>query len=240
MVEEGYQNVRESWPIYDTVLIGLSDNESAKYPGGFTSFAAMAAQDEIPFLNIRNSSEVGLSYTNISSKDKTPWPFYLDSFGIRFIYPDPNENASSEHNGVVAASKIFMHEVLDHCYFQFWIREDVRLTIKPAMMQAGFGPQGFIAGNSTQNSWFASLITNGQPNMGNRWRNVGYTMNIPRDTPIKGVLRFSEYGKALLRQLNTVAGFDFAEEDSFQALARIELTLFGKRDVQQRGEYHMD
>lgn len=235
-----YQNVRESWPIYDTVLIGLTEAQAAKYPGGFQTFTQMSQQDEIPFLNIRNSSEAGLSYTNISSKDKTPWPYYLDSFGMRFIYPTPNANGSAEHSAVLACSKIFETEILDHCYFQFSIREDIRLTIKPAMMQAGFGPQGFMAAVNTQNSFFVSNITNGQPNMGNRWRNVGYTMDIPRDTPIKGVIRFSPYGKLLLQQLNTVAGFDFEEQDTFQALARIELSLFGKRDVQQRGEYHMD
>lgn len=237
---EVFKNVRESWPIYDTVLIGLTEAESAKYPGGFQNFTAMAAVDEVPFLNIRNSSEAGLSYTNISSKDKTPWPFYLDSFGMRFIYPTPNVDAASEHSAVMAAANIFETEILDHCYFQFWIREDVRLTIKPAMMQAGFGPQGFMIGNSTQNTFFMQNVTNGNPNMGNRWRNVGYTMNIPRDTPIRGTLRFSEYGKGLLRQLANVAGFDFIGEDPYQALARIELTLFGKRAVQQRGEYHMD
>ena len=235
-----YKSVRESWMIYDTVLIGLDDEQSAKYPGGFTSFTAMSQQDEIPFLNIRNSSEAGMAYTNISSKDKTPWPFYLDSFGMRFIYPTPNINGASEHSAVIAGSKIFETEILDHCYFQFQIREDVRLTIKPAMMQPGFGPQGFMVGNFAQNSLFMSNITNGQPNMNNRWRNVGYTMNIPRDTPIKGLLRFSEYGKALLRQLGNVAEFDFADEDTFQALARIELTLCGKREVQQRGEYHYE
>lgn len=237
-VGKDYSNVRESWPMYDTVLIGLTEPEAAKYPGGFTSFTAMAAVDEIPFLNIRNSSEAGLSYTNISSKDKTPWLFFVDSFGMRFIYPTPNVNTSSEHTAVIAASKIFETEILDHCYFQFAIREDIRLTIKPAMMQAGFGPQGFMIGNSTQNSFFATNITNGQPNMGNRWRNVESAMTIPRDTPIKGTLRFSEYGKALLRQIDTVAGYDFVGEDPFQALARIELTLFGLREVQQRGEYH--
>lgn len=224
--------------MYDTVLIGLTEAEAAKYPGGFTSFTAMAAVDEIPFLNIRNSSEAGLSYTNISSKDKTPWLYYIDSFGMRWIYPTPNVNTSSEHSAVIASAKLFMQEIIDHCYFQFSVREDIRLTIKPAMMQAGFGPTGFMIGNSTQNSFFAETITNGNPNMNNRWRNVETAMTIPRDTPIHGALRFSEYGKALLRQLNTVAGFDFIGEEPFQALARIELSLFGLREVQQRGEYH--
>jgi hypothetical protein len=238
--ETEYKNVRESWPIYDTVLIGLTEQQAAKYPGGFTTFAAMSAQDEIPFLNIRNSSEAGLAYTNISSKDKTPWPYYLDSFGMRFIYPSPNANASSEHSAEVQASKIFEGEILDHCYFQFTIREDVVLTIKPAMMPAGFGPTGFMIGNSTQNSIFSDNMTNGNPDMRNRWRNVGASLMIPRDTPIKGSLRFSEYGKMLLQTLNAVAGYDFAEEEPVQALARIELTLFGKRDVQQRGEWHYE
>jgi len=239
-MENEYKQVRETWPVYDTVLIGLPEEAAAKVPGSFTSFTAMAAVDEVPFLNIRNSSEAGLAYTNVSSKDKTPWPLWAMTFGMRWIYPTPNANAASEHTAEMAASHIFETEILDHAYFQFSIREDIVLTIKPAMMPAGFGPAGYMVGNSTQNSFFIDNPNNGNADMRNRWRNVRAAMAIPRDTPIKGSLRFSEYGKYLLRYLNTVAGYDFATQDDVYAVARIELTIFGEREVQQRGEWHYE
>lgn len=236
----GFKNVMENFPIYDTVLIGLTSEQAAKYPGGYQNFTEMADAEEIPFLNVRNSSEVGGSYTNITSKDKLPWLYYLDSFGFRFLYPDPNVDAASEHTGIMAASKYFQTVVCEHGYFEFSIREDVRLRSKPMLLPAGFGASGFISGNQTQNSWFSTLITNGLAQIKNRWRNTQSAMEIPRDTPVKGSLRFSEYGKSLLRKMGNVAGLDFGDETPFQNIAMIELTLIGVRGVQQRGEYHQD
>jgi hypothetical protein len=105
-------------------------------------------------------------------------------------------------------------------------------------MPAGMGPTGFVQGNNAANNWIATTITNGVPDMGNRWKFVGKSITIPRDTPVRGRLYFSQYGKDLLTQLNAVSPLDF--EDEFNNVAMIELTLLGMRGVQQRGEYHMD
>lgn len=230
-----YNNVIETWQIYDTVRIGAS--VPANYPGGFPSFAAMAAADEIPFLNIRNSSEAGLGYTNVSSKDKLPWPFWLESLGMRFMYPDP-ETANGGEPGDFMLSKLFMAHLQEHAYFQFTVREDVIVTLKPAHMPAGMGPMGFSV---PLNPAFAmsSIITQGNPNMGNRWKFQGQPLNIPRDTPIKGVLKFTDYGKQLLTAMNLPGKLVFTNA-AVENEALIELTCRGKRGVQQRGEYHYD
>jgi len=231
-----FMNVVQWWEIFDRCLIGPSVDP--KWPGCFASFTTMAAAPEIPFLNIRSQSDVGPQYTNISSKDKIPWPFILESIGMRFLYPDPTVDSAAEHTAVMAATKIFQQYVCEHAIFEFWIREDIHLSLVPTMMPAGFGVTGYVAGNSTTNSWFSSTLNNGDPQGGNRWRFLDNLIKIPRECPIKGVLRFSEYGKDLLEQLDYVAPFDFLGETPFANMAMIEVTLRGKRGVQQRGEYH--
>lgn len=236
-MNEQYNNVIETWQIYDCVRIGK--NVPSKYPGGFNSFVQMALADEIPFLNIRNSSEAGLAYTNVSSKDKLPWPFWLESIGLRFLYPDPESPANpAPLLGDNVMGKMFQQVIQEHAYFQFQIREDTIVTLKPAHMPAGMGPSGYISSIGGITS-MGTVITQGQANMGNRWKFQGKPLNIPRDTPIKGILKFSDTGKQLLTAMGAPGEIPFGAA-VWTNEAMIELTLRGKRGVQQRGEYHYD
>lgn len=230
-----YKNVWESWMIYDTVVIGDGVDEAQNW---YASFAAMAAAPEVPFINVRTMSSVGGAYTNITSRDKFPWPFLLHSMGMRFMYPDPITDNSSPHTAIMAATKIFNQVLQEHSYFELEVREDVILRIKPSHMPAGMGPTGYVQGNNAANNWMATTITNGVPQLGNRWKFVGKAIEIPRDTPVRGRLYFSQYGRELLTALNAVSPLDFEEEENNYAL--IELTMLGTRGVQQRGELHYE
>lgn len=230
-----YKNVMESWMIYDNALIGPGVDTSHSW---YSSFANMAAQPEVPFINVRTLSSAGAAYTNITSRDKFPWLYYLHSMGMRFIYPDPTVDNSSPHTAIMAATKLFNQVIQEHAWFELEIREDVILRVKPSHMPAGMGPTGYVQGNNAANNWMATTITNGTPSLGNRWKFVGKTINIPRDTPVRGRLQFSQYGKDLLTEIDNVADLDFVE--AFDNVAMIELTLLGMRGVQQRGEYHYD
>jgi len=235
MVSTRYKNVMESWMIYDCALIGPGVDTSHNW---YASFTAMANAPEIPFINVRTSSSAGAAYTNITSRDKFPWMYKLHSMGIRFIYPDPTVDNSSPHTAIMSATKLFNQVVQEHAWFELELREDVVLRVKPSHMPPGVGVQGFTSSNNAQNNWMATTYTNGAPYMGNRWKFVGKTLDIPRDTPVRGRLYFSQYGKDLLTQIDEVADLDF--EDSFNNVAMIELTLLGMRGVQQRGELHYD
>jgi hypothetical protein len=235
MVSTKYKNVWESWMIYDTALVGPGVDTSHNW---YASFTAMAQAPEIPFINVRTLSSAGAAYTNITSRDKFPWPYLLHSMGLRFMYPDPTVDNSSPHTAIMAATKLFNQIVQEHAWFELEIREDVILRIKPTHMPAGCGVQGYVSQLNAQNNSIATTLTNGVPNLGNRWKFVGKTIQIPRDTPVRGRLYFSQYGKDLLTQMDEVSPLDF--EDEFNNVAFIELTLLGTRGVQQRGEYHYD
>jgi hypothetical protein len=235
MNEAQFKNVIESWMIYDTVLIGPGVNLANSW---FASFTTLGQATEVPFINVRTLSDAGPAYTNITSRDKFPWPYWLHSLGIRFLYPDPNEDTASSHTGVMAATKLFQQVIQEHSWFELNIREDTILRIKPTHMPPGMGVIGFTNANNAQNNYIATTYSNGAAQLGNRWKFVGKPIEIPRDTPVAGKLQFSQYGKDLLAQLGEVSGLDFLGEEAFPNIAMIELTMMGKRGVQQRGEYH--
>jgi hypothetical protein len=232
-----FKNVMEPWPIYDSVLIGPAVDTSKNW---YASFATMAQQPEIPFLNVRTLSDAGASYTNITSRDKFPWLYYCESIGIRFLYPDPVVDNASTHTAIMAATALFQKVIPEHAYFELQIREDVIYRACPAHMPAGIGVTGFVNGNNAANNFMMTTLTNGVPAMANRWKFVNGAIAIPRDTPVLARLFFSQYGKDLLTQLGAVSGFDFGGVSAFPNVAKIELTLFGVRGVQQRGEYHYE
>lgn len=231
------RNVEQNYEIYDTVLIGKGVDP--KYPGGFNSFGAMATADEVPFLNIRNSSEVGKGYTNITSKDKLPWGFYMESIGIRFMMPTPKETLDIEKSAEKAKAKFFMDTVNEHAHFEFLIREDTILTIKPSMIPAGIGAAGHQS--SVAGAPHSYIMTNGIPYVKNRFSYGRNPVAIPRDTPISGHLKFTENGKELLTAMGEVGELTFGTDTlpvPVNNIAMIELTLRGFRLIQQVGEYH--
>ena len=230
-----YKNVWEPWMLYDTALIGTGVDQGQNW---YADFVQLANAPEVPFLNVRTSSSAGSAYTNITSRDKMPWPFLLHSLGIRFLYPDPNVNNASTHSAIAAGTKIFQQILQEHCWFELEIREDTVLKAKPTHLPSGLGVTGFVSGNNAQNNWMYTTLTNGAPYLGNRWKFVGKELQIPRETPVRGKLFFSQYGKDLLGQLDAVSGFDFKGETAWPNIALIELTLLGLRGVQQRGELH--
>ena len=235
--------------IYDTLRIGMG--VAPDFPGGCGSFADVANKEELPFFNIRNSSEVGLAYTNVTSKDKTPWPFYLESLGVRFHLPDPFKlDEARVTSGNLAMAKMFETMLPDHMWGEFSIREDVRLIIKPSMCPPGYGPYGAMIMNLPVAPGVASsTFSSGEPVNTNRWKWVGADLEIPRDTPIKFVLKMSAYAKLLLKAMDTLPVLAFttpADPDTGARSpldlvneAHIEVTLRGKREVQQRGDYHV-
>ena len=237
MEESTPRNVEENYEIYDTVLIGKGVDE--KYPGGFASYAAMAAADEVPFLNIRNSSEAGKVYTNITSKDKLPWGFFMESIGIKFFVPTPIKVVDASLSAELAKAKFFMTTLQEHAYLDFLIREDTILTIKPTMIPSGtsaIGHESSVAGAP-----HSYLVSNGQAYVKNRFSYGRNPVAIPRDTPIKASLRFSELGKELLTAMGEVGDLEFGitgTEVEVHNTAMIELSLRGFRLVQQRGEWH--
>ena len=233
---EGAKQVHENTMLYDTCRIGTLVPE--KYPGGHQDFISLATPEHIPFLNVRNSSEAGLAYTNVTSKDKIPYPMVIESIGFKFHYPDPN--MSLIFSGDMSATKHFQMTLPQHAYFKFIVREDTVLILKPTMAPPGYGHTGQFGFYRVDMA--SAELNSGLPLLGNRWKWTGKALHLPDDTPIRAELYFSPYGKKLLEAMGSVYDLDFHEsepnpEGRFPNEAHIEISLRGKRWIQQRGEY---
>ena len=234
------RQVHEHWPIYDTVRIStVADAEN--YPGGFADMIAVAAADNLSFFNIRQASAVGNQYTNIQSKDKIPWPYWLDSIGLRFVCPDPISNITVYGQMLYAK---FFQELAWHSWVDLYISEDIKLTLCSCMMTPGYGVSGYGAGaNAAGVPQASSALEQGEGTLGNRFKWTGNKpVRIPVDTPYHAELNFSPYGKYLLAELgagNWMPAVNFGDDEvptTFDIEILIEMTLFGTRAVQQRGE----
>jgi hypothetical protein len=233
------RQARQTWIIYDTCRIGSLVPNS--FPKGYANPAMVAADDHVPFLDVRQSSEVGKAYTNITSKSKLPWPFDLESIGVRFVYPNPY------NSGIVvnadAAAKAWQEILPDHSWIEFGIREDTWLINKCSMTPPGYGPSGMAMYTNWQNNSFVSVEGQGNQAFGNRFRWIEGTIRIPADTPIWAKIYFSEYAKQQILNRIQLLPLDFKEgedasgEDTTPNELSIEVTLRGVRRIQQVGEY---
>jgi hypothetical protein len=233
------RNVRESWILYDTVRIreDIGDEPNSQQLG-YPSFVALQAAQEVPFLNIRNSSIAGQQYCNLDKTDSLAWAFSAESIGVEFFYPTPYNSQIAV--SADAAAKMFCEVLPAHTVLIFSIRQDDRLIIRPAMCPPGYGFYGNTSYLSSFNHQFAMIGSMGTPHMSNRFQWTGEALEIPRDTPIKARLIFSPYGKRILAALplNPV-DFNEGPAGEMENEAQIVVTIRGKREVQQRGEYHV-
>ena len=231
-------NVEESAAVYDTLQI----RSNAKDVEGFPTFAALGAATEIPFYTVRNRSEVGEAYTNKDSKDSMPFAFRCYSLGIQFFAPGPltvlGDDPSDEDVANASIGYMFGRIAPLHAGLILKVREDDKLVHTCELAPAGTGIFGGL-GNA---SGVANTGSNGWPSVNNRWKFVG-GIDIPRGAIVEAKLRFSTYGRAFVGALPG-PGIDllgpFAEGDgtSFPRCATIRVSMFGKREVQQRGQLH--
>ena len=235
---EGIPQELKNWgayeQIYDTCNIG--PDIDTKVNGWYETFTQMANAPEIPFLNVRNESIAGQTYTNITSMDKVPWWFELNSIGLRFLFPDPHILGASEHPGLSAMSKFFQQVLPEHAFFEFKIRSYTFLKQKASQLPDGYGTTGQMQVNTAANNSFHSLMHNGSPEMLNRWKMLR-NENIPKDTPISGRLVFDDYARNIFRIWDSVPAIDFGAQDLTGNMCQIVLTLRGIRYEQRPGEF---
>ena len=227
-----FLKVGSNWIYYDSIMIGPGWSEKSK--GWFENFTDMAKKDRLTFLNVRSGSKDGYAYTNMDSTDQIGRPFRCESIGIRFIYPSPT--MADEHQTTYAATKYFQTALTEHCYCEFWIRDDQWCLLNPDMMPDGFGYTGDLVQNTIEPS-ASDLITPGVPHTDNRFHYLDDGIRIPETAQVKLELTFSEYAKELLQEMGEVLPLD-GKEGEFPNAAKIKVTLRGLRYVQMKGQYY--
>ena len=241
MNENALKNVLEYWPLYDTVLIG--DNAIIKYPaaGYYADYAALGAPVSIPFFNIRNRSQVGIAYNNFDSKEHLAYPFHCQSMGVEFIAPVASDNGLAPAIQDIIFGKLVMH----HCAVTLTVSQDEKLACAVPLCPAGMGIAGGAddAGAANHANYIVAESNNGVSSLTNRWK-FPEPIILPRNVTIRATIEFSPYARNVLQTFGTAPSASgpvtetIGDQTSHPTVAAIRLSMFGLREVQQRGELH--
>lgn len=251
---KGYENVGESWNLYDTVLIGAYTASFQFNDGWFQTFALAGAAANWPFFNVRNRAH-GLAYNNQDTRDQMAYVFRVFTVGVNFFAPslsNYHDNAGTPDLPQIQALHHFQHELPKHCSLTLQVQQDERLKIASLMTPSGYGATGGGVGQGDpEAAWSAGgappnisrwNVHQGLPELTNKWafRNP---LEIPRRANLQVTIGLSEYARAMLQQLTGPWQYVFANSDSTAwqfkyALCGVQVVLGGQRLVQQRGQYH--
>lgn len=248
-------NVMEVYPIYDTIVVSpiLYGNELTT-PGWFTSMTLFGQQREHRFFKSRNRASCGLAYNNMQSQDRADFAFHAISIGLSFFGPcTPFEYGggySIFYNP--ALSTFWNFDLPNHVSLSFRLAADTRLEANGYHVPSGYGPvvggmtQGLDAFPGTVLGQTQAVWTGTQGIAVKENRYVFDTeIEIPRNETFEAKLELSEYAQGILSQIMGPGSYTFLIEGteaptstSFQCRYGIQCSLYGMREVQQRGSLH--
>lgn len=250
-----FANVAEAWPLYDSVVIcnQLLGSE-ANVPGWFTTFAAFGARERHSFFKNRSAGIAGDQYCNMQNGDSMDFAFLADSIGIEITGPPTYDVqwGAVDGNGQLDAT---MDHILPqwwaadfpwHCGLQLKIQQDIRwegpVMSAPAGVGAsasGLGFQQNAVSTFGEAPWLFSQTTQGQPSLKNR-QPFPEPIGIPRTGSVEAILHVGEWART---GLTNITGphemfFHYTAPTHYYSRYLIRVSLFGKRLVQQRAQYH--
>lgn len=260
---DDFKNVLEPQIMHDTILVGAGVSGWQFNTGWFTTFAAMAAQTEYPFFNVRNRNS-GLAYCNQDTRDQTAYGMQVFQMGVQFFGPQIHSQAFNTTTAQPTDPAVIeeIHTALwetelpRHASITLRVNQDDRLKINCAMVSAGMGPVGGGMGHGDANQeynmptsrtepYYAVMkgcTSNGVAEGSNRWP-FAIPLDVPRRATLSAVIRLSEYGRQML--LTMLGPHSYYNPNGEQegvtklsCLFGVRVMLTVKRYVQQRGEYH--
>lgn len=258
-----YSNVAESYPLYDTVIVcsELYGKEKS-LNGWFTNFRDFAANERHTFFKDRTIGNSHQAYCNLDSADNVDFVFKAYSLGVRFFGPVMPD---SDHYIIVSPADMnenvlpwWLFDLPKHCGIDFKVQQDTIVENTCLATPPGYG--GRIGGGShpvvettaptpNQTPWKTVIGTNGEPCIDNRFT-FPSPIAIPRNATIEANIYPSVYARYMM---STLFGPDLnvlltqeqdtqpqGQTDYFTIPTRygIQVSLYGYREVQQRGQYH--
>ncbi|MCK4785548.1 MAG: hypothetical protein KAV87_17475 [Desulfobacteraceae bacterium] len=258
-----YSNVAESYPLYDTVIIcsELYGKEKS-LNGWFTNFRDFANNERHTFFKDRTIGNSHLAYCNMDSADNVDFVYKVFSVGVRFFAPvcPDAKDVPLISPGVMNENvpPFWLFDLPKHCGFDFKVQQDTIVENTCLATPPGYGPR--IGGGAqpavddqapfpNQTPWKLITGTNGEPIIDNRFT-FPTPISIPRNATIEANVYPSIYARFILGQLlgpnSTVlpteeqATTTPGDDDWLSIPTRygIQVSLYGYREVQQRGQYH--
>jgi hypothetical protein len=260
-MEKQYENVAESASLYDTVCVCKTlYGKETSIGGWFTTFAGFAANEKHTFFKNRTEGSSHLAYCNMQSADNVDFVFKCFSFGVRFfapVSPDAlNINLMSPQAYLENMPAFWMFDLPKHCGIDLKVQQDTIIENTCLATPPGYGPRGgggaqpatdTRLANANQVQWKSIVGTIGLPSIDNRFP-LPDPISIPRNTPIEVNISVSQYARDLLRQLGgpwddvfltgqQAAGPIYTDYIAKPTRYGIQVSLYGYREVQQRGQY---
>lgn len=230
---EEFQNVRQTFMLYDTIRIGK--NVPTNVPGWFSGFDTMLnSAGNYSFYDQRQEAEASTAYTNMKKKTGLDWPVIFTDMGIEFYYPDPLN--VDMFDGDRAAGKMFSDFVKRHSFCELFVggADDKLLTFLPEQAPSGFGTAGHQAGGTTVS--YSSILSNGEPLAGNRLQFKDWALALPKDFSLHVRLTFAKAARDMLALMENVKPIVFAN-GTFENEAMIRISFRGMREIQQVGNF---
>lgn len=226
-----FYNVRQDFLLWDTIRIGA--NVPTAVSGWFANFADFLNDGNThSFFNQRQESETHTAYSNMKKKTGLDWHTIITDIGIGFYYPDPIN--VDMFDGDRASSKLYKELCASDSSCSLFIGgADYKiLSFVPEMAPYGFGPSGnMIAGDMTG---FASFMTNGLPQGGNRFWFTNQAIPLPKDTAINVDWTLEKPLRDLLTAMVAPQPIPFASGDYVNEV-KARVCIRGLREVQQLG-----
>lgn len=253
-----YMNVKEPWFLYDTVAVSSwVDTLDHKPSGWYGTFAGFSGADAISFFDSRNKS-IGLAYNNQESRDQVPYALVVETLSIGFFAPATGSQIGTVPSGESGipgradqVSTWWEIELPQHTSCVFRVNQDDRLKTNCAMLSPGYGPVGGMMGQGDMAADQGGRNTTvhaqgmGISHLKYRWK-FPTGIGVPRRATMVVELRMVEWardvldtlwgpGQAIYRDSELP---DVGEEITKPTMFMIQCLVTGRREVQQRGEYH--
>lgn len=250
-----YANVAEAWPLYDSIVIceELIGSEST-VPGWFTTFAQFGAREQHQFFKNRTDGTAGTAYCNMKNGDSMDFAYEASSIGVEITCTPTYDVQRSDQDGLLEEPTT-QDQVLPqwwradfpwHCGIQLKVQQDVRWESPVMSCPAGVG--GIGSGIAWQQNaisafgevpWMVSQTTQGAPMLSNR-QPFPEPIGIPRTGSLEAILTVGEWARRDLQAITGPHGMAIHAQSPNWYYSRymIRVSLFGKRLVQQRAQYH--
>lgn len=261
-----YLNVAEAYPLYDTVLVcNTFYGKEQTINGWFQSFRAFSQNDKHTFFKTRTIGSTHLAYNNFDSADNVDFVFKAMSMGVRFfapVVPDGYKGNVTDDYELTLLNETnpnwWLFDLPKHCGIDFRVQQDVIVENTCLATPPGYGPR---LGSGTQPASYDPTDVNihynpfkiiaggiGEACIDNRFP-FPYPLAIPRNATIEANIYPSLYARRIMEDisgpLNWVesgasGGETPGSTDTFSVPVRygIQVSLYGYREVQQRGQYH--
>lgn len=242
--------------------------QESSVQGWFQTFVAFSQEERHSFFKSRTEANASQAYCNKQTADSMDFAMEVYSLGCAFFAPgvrtlmattDADPTYQTINSQIAHWWEV---ELPRHCSVEFKVQQDTILEL-PAMAAApGYGPVGGGASFEHERSGRVSpqgvfnpdylpvmnmAVTQGVPTPKNRWP-FPKPIQIPRTATIEAIVTVSQYARDYLSNFANLnpqyvfGGISGAPADppytNFPARFGIQVSLLGKRLVQQRAQYH--